>query len=73
MEFLKVLFFKEGEFSWRKALTALTALTFVTACVGFLIAHKFIELPMSYQIIIGGVFTFYFGKSLIEGKKIKVE
>jgi uncharacterized membrane protein len=70
MELLKLLFFKNKEFSWRKALTGLIALTFVTACVGYLIATGFKELPVNYQAIIAGVFVFYFGKGLIEGKKI---
>lgn len=72
MELLKLLFFKEGEFSWRKALTAITALTFFIASVGYLV-FSWNELPKSYQVIIAGVFTFYFGKDLISNKKIKVE
>jgi putative Mn2+ efflux pump MntP len=73
MELLKLLFLEKSGFSWRKALTALTALTFVTACIGYLITNDFKELPGSYQAIIGGVFVFYFGKGFFEGKQIKLE
>ena len=66
----KLLFLEEGGFSWRKCLTALTALTFVTACVGFLITHNFDELPGSYQGIIAGVFGFYFTKAIFSGIKL---
>jgi len=59
-----------GEFSWRKGMTAVTVVIFVTANIGYLIAHKFAELPGSYQAIIGGVFVFYFGKRMFENLKL---
>lgn len=74
MKLLKLLFVDglTGGFSWRKALTALTGLTFSTACIGNLIANRFAELPNSYVAIIAGVFVFYFGKGLFEGKQVKL-
>jgi small neutral amino acid transporter SnatA (MarC family) len=73
MKLLKLLFWEnmKSKFSWRKALTALTGLSFSFACVGHQIANNFKELPMSYLTIMGGVFVFYFGKGLFEGKQIK--
>ena len=64
--------FKEtdGQFSWRKAGTALCFGTFATACIGNLITHGFDELPKSYIGIIAGVFVFYFGKRFLEGMKV---
>jgi hypothetical protein len=51
-------------FSWRKAMTATTTLTFA-ACQ---LAHVFLpwtrELPASYVAIDAGVFVFYFGKDV---------
>ncbi len=61
---------KDGTFSWRKTGTAICFSTFATACIGFLITHNFDELPGTYQGIIAGVFVFYFGKKLIDGKKL---
>ena len=55
-----------GEFSWRKGLTGLTAFMFTVAVIGYLIKHNFDELPGSYQAIIAGVFVFYFGKRFLE-------
>ena len=57
-------------FSWRKTGTALSFLSFTYAVIGYCHAHKFAELPNSYLIIIGGVFAFYFGKNLFDGKKL---
>ena len=61
---------KDGTFSWRKTGTAICFTVFATACIGFLITHGFDELPKSYQGAIYGVFVFYFGKRIIEGKKL---
>jgi len=63
----------DGSWSWRKTGTAICFVVFATACIGYLITHSFDELPTSYQTIIGGVFVFYFGKKLIEGKKLAVK
>jgi uncharacterized membrane protein len=65
------IFIENGEFSWRKGLTALTALLFAVAVIGFLVKHNFDELPGSYQAIIGGVFVFYFGKRFLETLSLK--
>jgi len=65
------IFMDGDEFSWRKGLTGLTALLFSTAVIGFLIKNDFQELPGSYQVIIGGVFAFYFGKRFIDSLTIK--
>lgn len=63
----------DGSWSWRKTGTAICFLVFATSCLGFLITHEFDELPGSYQAIIAGVFVFYFGKKLIEGKQLVVK
>ena len=66
------IFMNQEEFSWRKAGTALCYLVFGTANIGYLITHKFDELPASYLYILAGVFAFYFGKELITGFKEKL-
>ena len=53
-----------GKISWRTILTAEAGLLFAVAVIGYLIKHKFEELPDSYQMIISGVFAFYFLKRL---------
>lgn len=53
-----------GKISWRTILTAEAGFLFAIAVVGYLIKHKFEELPDSYQLIISGVFGFYFLKRL---------
>lgn len=58
---------KDGTFSWRKGLTAIVSFIFAFACIAFLFGCP--ELPQSYQIIIGGVFTFYFAKNVIRKEK----
>ena len=73
MKTIELLFMEKQGISWRKALTALSGLTFATSCVGYLITHNFDELPVSYLSIIGGVFVFYFGKDFFRNKTIKVE
>jgi len=67
---MKNPFLENDEFSWRKTGTAICYSVFATACIGFLVAHKFAELPGSYQAIIAGVFVFYFGKRMFEGIKL---
>jgi len=68
MELLKILFFGGNEFSWRKALTAITAFVFAFAVIGFLFGLP--EIPSSYQAIIAGVFGFYFFKEVFSGVKL---
>lgn len=65
-------FFSEsnGDFSWRKGMTGTAVLLFVVSVLGYLVKHNFDELPGSYQLIIGGVFAFYFGKRFFETIKI---
>lgn len=67
--------FKEtnGEYSWRKILTAITAVVFAAACIGFLITHGFDELPGTYQGIIAGVFGFYFLKEPLRKLNVKTD
>ena len=62
--------FKEnnGEFSWRKIMTAGALVCFMFSVVGFLFGLP--ELPGSYQAIITGVFGFYFMKSFFRNVKI---
>jgi uncharacterized membrane protein len=64
--------FKEtnGEYSWRKIMTASCVVIFLIASIGFLVKHNFDELPASYQAIVSGVFIFYFGKRFFENLKI---
>jgi hypothetical protein len=57
---MNILQEKDGAFSWRKGLTALTGSMFVLACIVFWFGGK--ELPVSYQAIIAGTFAFYFVK-----------
>ena len=66
--------FKEadGVYSWRKILTAIVALIFATACIGYLITHNFDELPVSYWGTIAGVFAFYFMKETLRNVKFGV-
>ena len=59
-----------GNFSWRKAGTAICFISFAQAVIGYSIIHRWAELPGSYLGIIAGVFIFYFGKRMIEGFKI---
>ena len=67
-----VKIFKENEgYSWRKILTAVTAVVFAAANLGYLITHQFDELPGSYQGIIAGVFAFYFMKETLRKIEIK--
>lgn len=67
---LKTLFCdSDGNYSWRKGLTGITVLMYMVAVIGYLIKHKFGELPSSYIGLIGVVFTFYFFKSTIENIK----
>lgn len=63
---------KDGTFSHRKVMTVVAVVLFAVAVIGYLIAHDFEELPTSYITIIAGVFVFYFGKRLLEGRKITV-
>lgn len=50
-------------YSWRKILTAIAALIFLIASIGFLFFDR-PELPGSYQGIIVSVFAFYFFKDI---------
>lgn len=68
MKLIETLFFKEGVFSWRKALTALVAFIFAFVAIGYEFGLK--EIPDSYQMIIAGVFAFYFTKEIFENVKI---
>ena len=63
--------FKERDgnsYSWRKILTAITAVVFAFSCIGFLFGMP--ELPNSYQAIISGTFVFYFFKDTARNAKI---
>ncbi len=67
---MKNPFLENGEFSWRKAGTAICYMVFATACIGYLITHGFDELPKTYQGIITAVFISYFGKDVLRKTKI---
>lgn len=58
-------------FSWRKAMTAITSVTFAAACIGYVYFDWVRELPAAYTAIIAGVFIFYFGKDVISKIGIK--
>lgn len=64
---------QDGGFSWRKIMTAGALFCFMTSVMGYLIVNNFAELPNSYQLIIAGVFVFYFGKDVISNTKITTE
>ena len=64
------VFIENGEFSWRKIMTCLCALSFTLAQVGYLFTHKFDELPNAYMLIDSGVFGFYFMKSFFRNINI---
>ena len=65
---MRLLKEKDGTYSWRKILTALAAVIFAFACIGFTFGLP--ELPGSYQAIIAAVFTYYFMKDV--GRNIKI-
>jgi len=69
MKFLKLVFFnKEGEFSWRKAMTASVTFAFVFSVIAFLFGKP--ELPTAYTTVIGLVFAFYFTKDTFKSIKL---
>ena len=72
MKTLKFMFgdASNGLFSWRKFGTASVFIVFAYACIGYLHANNFGELPMSYIGVIGGVFAFYFAKNTVDGLRI---
>jgi hypothetical protein len=64
------VFTENGEFSWRKILTCLCAVSFTMAQIGYLFENKFAELPPAYMAIDSGVFAFYFMKSFFRNIKL---
>lgn len=60
------IFNARNNISWRKISTCVVLVIFSIACIGYLIKKNFAELPKSYISIIGGVFAFYFVKSVRE-------
>lgn len=68
----------DGNFSWRKAGTALCFLLFAFCVVGHQLKNAFAELPDGYMVIISMVFVFYFFKEPISNlsfgaKTVKAE
>jgi hypothetical protein len=61
---------KNGEYSWRKILTALIGACYAISHVGHSIDTNFSELPMSYIAIDGAVIMFYFSKDLMRNIKL---
>lgn len=55
---------KDGTFSFRKLMTAGVLVIFMYSVVGYL--HGLPEIPQSYQLIVAGVFAFYFGKEMLK-------
>lgn len=60
----------DGTFSWRKAGTAICFICYAYCVIGYGITHNFDEIPTSYQVIMGGVFSFYFVKKSLENISI---
>jgi hypothetical protein len=67
------VFTDKGEFSWRKIMTGGCLLVFMMAQIGYLITHKYDELPTAYWSVDAGVFAFYFLKKTFEGIKLTSE
>jgi len=66
-----VFFDPDGQFSWRKAMTAGCLLIFMVAQLGWLISTKFkVELPTAYWATDAMVFTAYFLKKTLGDIKI---
>lgn len=53
---------ENNEFSWRKILTAIAAILFIVAVLGFLFGLP--KLPDSYTAVIATVFVSYFAKNI---------
>lgn len=70
MSALNIFKNSDGSFSFRKGGTALCFLLFAYSVIGFLHTHKFDELPAGYLGILFMVFTFYFGKDVIDNIRI---
>jgi hypothetical protein len=64
------MFTDKGEWSWRKMLTAICAIVFATAQLGYLIAHNFDELPTAYWGVDVTVFTYYFLKETLQNIRL---
>jgi hypothetical protein len=62
---------RDNTYSWRKILTAIAAVIFSFASVGYLFGLP--ELTTGYQAIIAGVFAFYFFKDVARNVKITNE
>jgi len=63
--------FTDGEqFSWRKIMTGGCLVVFMVAQMGYLVVHKFDELPTAYWAVDASVFAFYFMKRALEGIKV---
>jgi len=55
-----------GEFSWRKALTAIAGFCFLFSVIMY--TFGFPEIPATYQAIITGVFGAYFFKDRLRNQ-----
>lgn len=64
---MKIFQDKDGEFSWRKALTCIVGFCFLFSVVMYIVG--FPELPVTYQAIITAVFAAYFLKNKLRGSK----
>ena len=57
---------KNGEFSWRKALTCIAGFAFLFSVIMYIFGYP--EIPATCQGIIGGVFGAYFFKDRLRGQ-----
>jgi hypothetical protein len=64
------IFTDKGEFSWRKIMTGGCLVVFMVAQLGYLVTHKFDELPTAYWAVDVTVFSFYFLKDTLRNIKI---
>jgi hypothetical protein len=62
---MKIFKEQNGEFSWRKALTATAGFCFLFCVIGYTFGLP--EIPAAYQAIIAGVFGAYFLKNKLRG------
>ena len=66
MHWSDLLVDEKGTLSWRKILTLVAGLLFLSGCIIFWLGGQ--ALPTEYIMIISGVFAFYFLKNRMNGQ-----